>query len=311
MRQLQRVDAVDGKRLRFGDPLLRDIVQEDALAHSQGAHMFGAYTIIHDGRGNLVRFDNHLTPGGIACAMSHRRALQRLVQHPTAKWGLILEDDVNLAVPDADLAIGHLLRRLPADWDAVYLGYADSRSQAHAAALGDPGEEMRSDERAIEAAAACPNFSDLEIEEVCRGLPGLYAWMVTKEAARAILENVFPISGQVDLAISRWLAAERGRVFCVPKFDMLFLSPRSEDAIDSDVQTMATVDTVLKEHASLEEYSYDSYMAMASEGLYQEWGEVAHDCSYLEMREEYIDSIFQLPRYVGEREQGRIRGKCD
>ena len=50
----------------------------------------GVFTIIHNGP-HLVHFDDHLTRGGIACAMSHRLALQALVEHPTADWALILE----------------------------------------------------------------------------------------------------------------------------------------------------------------------------------------------------------------------------
>ena len=47
--------------------------------HGEG----GAFTIVHN-EGRLLHFDNHLTMGGIACAMSHRLALQAVVQHPTA-----------------------------------------------------------------------------------------------------------------------------------------------------------------------------------------------------------------------------------
>ena len=56
-----------------------------------------------------MHFDDHLTVGGIACALSHRLALRRIAEHPTASWGLVLEDDVNAVVPRVDLAIQKLL----------------------------------------------------------------------------------------------------------------------------------------------------------------------------------------------------------
>eukprot|EP00449_Zooxanthella_nutricula_P050820 CAMPEP_0198574060 /NCGR_PEP_ID=MMETSP1462-20131121/114132_1 /TAXON_ID=1333877 /ORGANISM="Brandtodinium nutriculum, Strain RCC3387" /LENGTH=47 /DNA_ID= /DNA_START= /DNA_END= /DNA_ORIENTATION= len=46
-----------------------------------------------------------MTEGAVACAMSHHKALQSIANHPTAEWGLILEDDVSKVVPHADGAI--------------------------------------------------------------------------------------------------------------------------------------------------------------------------------------------------------------
>ncbi|CAK0816482.1 unnamed protein product, partial [Prorocentrum cordatum] len=83
-RRLQRVDAVDGQRLDLGDELVARVVDEQALERAEHARRRGAYTIVHRG-GHLMHFDNHLTPGGIACAMSHRRALEAVASHPTAR----------------------------------------------------------------------------------------------------------------------------------------------------------------------------------------------------------------------------------
>merc|ERR1712083_284703 len=83
---------------------------------------------------------------------------------------------------------------------------------------------------------------------------GLYAWVVRKRTAQDLLNGVFPITTQVDHAISTWLLRERRRAYAVPSSQMLFFSPKSEVGEDTDVQTMATVDTMLEKHQSWEAY---------------------------------------------------------
>ena len=68
---------------------------------------------------------------------------------------------------------------------------------------------------------------------------GLFAYVVRREAAEALLADAFPISGQVDHAISSSLL-QRGRCFQAEPKSMIFFSPKSEEAEDSDIQTMAT-----------------------------------------------------------------------
>jgi len=68
--------------------------------------------------------------------------------------------------------------------------------------------------------------------------------MVTREAAQAVLDNLFPIQTQVDHALSIWLARHRGRAYKVVPNSFLFFSPTSEEAGDSDIQTMKSLDAV-------------------------------------------------------------------
>lgn len=42
--------------------------------------------------GELVKFHDHLTQGGVACAMSHHKALKLVTEQPEITWALILED---------------------------------------------------------------------------------------------------------------------------------------------------------------------------------------------------------------------------
>ena len=138
-RQIRRIDAVDGKWLRLLDDAVAEIVDEYALDKARHARRRGAYTIVHSG-GRLLHFDNHLTVGGIACAMSHRLALQALVSHPTAKWGIILEDDILEVVPRVEEVVAKAIKNLPEDWDALFLGYHDDAGKAHDSAYnGEDG----------------------------------------------------------------------------------------------------------------------------------------------------------------------------
>jgi len=243
LRQLQRIDAVDGQFLDFKDESLREVVSEQALERAMAAKRRGAHTIIHEG-GRLLHFDNHLTLGGVACAMSHLKALQAVADHPTADWGLILEDDVCAVVPRAEEVIAKILEELPDDWDALFLGFHDSIGGAHPAAL----------EREGGGAADSTELAAIRVKPLREPLYGLFAWVVRKEAARALVENAFPIGGQVDHALSCWLLNERGRSYTVDSHDMVFFSPKSEVAEDSDIQTMMTSRAMMDEYESLENY---------------------------------------------------------
>lgn len=260
LRGIQRLDAVDGEQLDLEDEAAAHIVEAEALERAAGARRRGAHTIVYEGRGRLVHFDNHLTTGGVACAMSHRMALQRVAEHPVADWGLILEDDVGAAVPQVVRVIEDIVGRLPEDWDAVFLGYHDCNGKLH-----DVAEET-----ANKAAESLSNNDDdrdddydenaeddngrVKVRPLQHPLFGLFAWVVRKPAAQALVASAFPIAGQVDHALSRWLVQERGRCYAVDPTHMLFFSPKSEVAEDSDVQTMITVGSMLDQYASFEGY---------------------------------------------------------
>ena len=152
-RQIRRIDAVDGRWLRLLDDAVAEIVDEYALDKARHARRRGAYTIVHSG-GRLLHFDNHLTVGGIACAMSHRLALQALVSHPTAKWGIILEDDILEVVPRVEEVVAKAISNLPEDWDALFLGYHDDAGRAHHSAY--EGHEDEADVAEAQARERLP-----------------------------------------------------------------------------------------------------------------------------------------------------------
>lgn len=62
-----------------------------------------------------------LTPGEIGCALTHRRAAERLVERGY-RSALILEDDI--CVVDSNVGtFGRAIEDLPRQWDILYLGY--------------------------------------------------------------------------------------------------------------------------------------------------------------------------------------------
>lgn len=258
--RLERVEAVDGRLLRLDDPALEEVVEARALERAQRAKSLGIYSVVHDDANVLVHFDDHLTEGAIACAMSHRRALERVASHPTAAWGLILEDDNSVVVPDVDRAIARLLRKLPEDWEAVYLGYHHDDGRPHPAGLRTAGaaKPVRSHALASEWAPAegSPEVVEVPVQEVRSHCWGLFAWMVKKDVARRLVDELFPIRSQVDGAVSGWLVRTCGpeRVFCVPPEQLFFYSSCSEEGQDSDIQTMVSEHAVLEEYGTLQAY---------------------------------------------------------
>mmetsp|Transcript_85462 Transcript_85462/g.169565 ORF Transcript_85462/g.169565 Transcript_85462/m.169565 type:complete len:436 (-) Transcript_85462:44-1351(-) len=243
LRHLQRIDAVDARRLAFSDKMVKNNVEHCARARARRSHDLQLCTIVHNGDGQLVNFDDHLTLGAIACALSHRKALQKIASHPTAKWGLVLEDDVNAAVPRVDLTIAGILHKLPHDWDAVCLGYHHAIGKVHPMALATTG-----------CMGMCMSGLNVRVLPARGPVYGLGAWMVRKEAAEALLQWAFPISRQVDYTLTSSLYRWNHKLFVVNEESMLFYAPSSEEGMDSDVQTMVSLDKVMKQHKSLAAY---------------------------------------------------------
>lgn len=267
--RLTRLDAVDGRGIDLADEQrLLPFISAEALEIAKEAQRIGAHTIVHKD-GELVKFHDHFTTGGIACTMSHHAALEAVASHPTAEWGLILEDDIQSVRPNVHSEIAGILQRLPQDWDALFVGYhggvlagtgpggKDTEQEVSKCRLELQIDEMRGmgdgfkgsvTEEETEPAGAVP------VLRMYGPLYGLYAWVVRKEAARAMIDGGFPVGGQVDHALSLWLVQERGRCFKVAPQHLLFYSPKSEDGLDSDIQTMAKLDDLLADPEQCERY---------------------------------------------------------
>jgi len=266
--RLRRIDAVDGRGLDLADSKrLRPFVTAEAVERAQEAKQMGAHTIVHKD-GQLVKFNDHFTEGGIACAMSHRAALQAVASHPTADWGLIIEDDIQDVVPNVHEVIQRAVKQLPANWDALFLGYHGATMLGKGPGGRDTKEEMAKARLELDVDRGRGHVDGFhgsvgEGQEASGHLPvlrmysplyGLFAWAVRKEAAKAMVESGFPVEGQVDFALSGWLVRERGNAFKVAPYHTLFFSPKSEVGLDSDIQTMATLEEMLADPERCEEY---------------------------------------------------------
>lgn len=242
LKHLERIDAVDGQNISLDSLEARQVVESSALARAKRAKRLGLYSIVHDEENQLVNFDDHFTEGAVACAMSHHKALTKVAQHPSAQWGLILEDDVSLVVPEVHRELHTILEQLPESWTAVFLGYHNEYGRPHPRAVNCTEKWQ---------AAPCEKERIFEIFDHSWGL---YAWMVKKEAAESLIRNLFPISSQVDYAISRYLITRHGGVYSVFPDRLLFYSPTSEEGQDSDIQTMRSEEQVAEEFGSWHEY---------------------------------------------------------
>lgn len=221
--RLLRVDAVDGRKLDVEDAAVEsqvlDYITPDALRVAQEAKQIGAHTIVHKD-GELVKFHDHLTEGGIACAMSHYKALKTVADHPTAEWALILEDDIEALVPDVHLQLENIISRLPETWDALFVGYhggvlqgtgpggTDTQQEQTRAEFELQIDEMRGvdnpgwDGDSFQGSVEPRYENEIPVLRMYSPLYGLYAWVVRKEAAKRLLGEAFPVPGQVDHALS-------------------------------------------------------------------------------------------------------------
>eukprot|EP00438_Fugacium_kawagutii_P009529 Skav209802 [mRNA] locus=scaffold1201:301113:301757:- [translate_table: standard] len=201
--------------------------------------------------------------------MSHYKALKTVAEHPTAQWALILEDDIEALVSDVHLKLESIISTLPPNWDALFLGYHGGVLQGYGPGGTDTQQEqtraefeLQIDEMRASDAEPGNHFQgsveprhdmDIPVLRMYSPLYGLYAWVVRKEAAQRLLEQAFPVPGQVDHALSLWLV-QQGNSFKVAPRHMLFYSPKSEVGMDSDIQTMMHLDQLLADPQHCEEY---------------------------------------------------------
>jgi FkbM family methyltransferase len=73
----------------------------------------------------------HRVPGELGCALSHAAAMQLLLDHPSARHALILEDDFGF-VRDPSADVARFLSRFDADgWDVLMLASNTRKEQPH------------------------------------------------------------------------------------------------------------------------------------------------------------------------------------
>jgi len=170
-------------------------------------------------------------------------------------------------------------RKQRQDAAACHRASMDAAAQAQAASSGEPSafltmlrqgqgllqrlhdqsgallEFVRGDDSEGRVAPANGAPVDVSVRRTLWHDYGLYAWVVRKSTAKLLLRQAFPVGGQVDKAVTGWLARERGCTFKVDPHNMLLHSPKSEESQDSDVQTLGSIHKLVQEHGDVETYN--------------------------------------------------------
>ena len=214
LRGWERLAASDGRDLSWDALQAGGLVHAAAVREARWALAHRVPTICRA----AGSFSPHLTLSAVGCALSHRRAWERLHSHG-ADWALVIEDDVCAVAPLFVQKLLALVRQLPSSWEVCWLGYHESSGT-------------------LLPAAAPPAFVELASRVA---ITGLFGYVLRRSAAARLLHSssgVFPLRHQVDVVLC---AARLGPAtkFAVPADAVLLAAPKSEEgACDTDVQTL-------------------------------------------------------------------------
>ena len=183
----ERIDAVDGKSLTWAEASKH--LRSKALANAQWAEARDVPTICS----KTGSFSPHLTLGAVGCALSHRKAWERLASSDR-DWALILEDDVTRVAEELEATLERCVASLPSSWQLCLVGFHESTGQ-----LLPRGQRLR--------------LSELGPDE---GQTGLFGYLLRRSAASELLSahgQVFPSRIRWT---SSWARATGGRCRALP-----------------------------------------------------------------------------------------------
>ena len=170
IKKVKRISAVDGKKLKVAQYL-----SDKAFKELQDIETTGYRTKHYQ-----------LTRGAIGCYMSHLKAYS-LIANSSSSYGLIFEDDVNIA-HDFFFKFNRLLRNIPKDWDMLLLG------------------------------CHCLKCRKSELHSHVQKFILLHCYIVKKEAAKKLYDDLSsrPIQQQIDSEISDMITHKNMfNVYCV------------------------------------------------------------------------------------------------
>jgi GR25 family glycosyltransferase involved in LPS biosynthesis len=182
-------------------------------------------------------FSPHLTPGAVGCALSHKLAWESFLE-TDAEAAIIFEDDVIALVPDLGPRLQRVLDSLPADFDICYLGYHGGLPTRYfdSPCFAPPGAARD----AVSEALVDAYIRGTQLEENCvlaEGLvTGLYMYVVSRLGAKQLLDAIFPLELQVDVAVAKELP--NLSAWKLPNHDTLAFSLPSQCG-DTDIQILA------------------------------------------------------------------------
>ena len=217
------IEAVDGLELTW-DAAAQHLTPK-ALADALWAESKGVPTICQ----RTGSFSPHLTLSAVGCALSHRKAWERLASSKAHEWALILEDDLACVSVELEGALERCVASLPSSWQFCMVGYHESTGHLHT-----PEMRMR--------------ISELGPDE---SQTGLFGYVLRKSAAAELLTDrqVWPLSHQIDVQLGRrhWRPMSH---FAISPDSVLVHSPKSEEDQDTDVQTLG--DAARRAHGSMQ-----------------------------------------------------------
>jgi glycosyl transferase, family 25 len=204
----ERVEAVDGASSSWED--LAPVLTPSALEDARWAELHRVPTLCKA----TESFSPHHTRASAACAATHKKAWEWL-EASSSDVALILEDDARVA-PDLADAVQQVLGALEQHpfWKVCYLG-------THEGGINLKGAGKR-------AALA----DELEQGEVRTGLAG---YLLRRSDVRDLLDGVFPLDEQLDVALSQHAFGHGARYELYGRAQLV-VSPPSQDGT-TDVQT--------------------------------------------------------------------------
>lgn len=166
-----RCDAVDGQTLNWPALVRGGYVTEAAARLGEENHP----TICHSSHS----FSPHLSLGAVGCARSHYERWRALVDS-AHRFALILEDDIDVISPDLCHALTEIFQR-KREIEFCYLGSHECM-------------------RTVKAAGARVQLREVHRNET---VSGLFGYVISRAAATRLIDSVFPLSEQIDVALNR------------------------------------------------------------------------------------------------------------
>lgn len=142
----------------------------DAVTHP-GISLGTAHNIRFKTRRSHYEID---AAGAIGCSLSHFKAWEQL-RESSAPALIVFEDDAPI-MPDFKPRLAQILRELPPGWDMVQFQLT----------IWDKG------------VTGCKPIPGQEPWQLCDALMGSYAYMISQDGARKMLERAYPIEMHID-----------------------------------------------------------------------------------------------------------------
>lgn len=146
----------------------------------------------------LTGFCNDFCTDGIkGCALSHHTIWETAIQHGY-ETVLVLEDDAYIP-PDLNEKLRHLLARIPADWDLLYLGCRFYCNDEHLV----PQISNR-------LMGTVPEVHDEDIKKV-KGSIGAHATIYKTAFLKRIIDE--PVNTHIDLEMHSWVVKHGAKAY--------------------------------------------------------------------------------------------------